>query len=87
MGFKANMSNVPNTSNNNILLKEQNLNNKINLEEPNISELLKVSLDLEEISYILNSIKSNTFRGDQLEKVFNLVMKLQNHYTNIKKND
>ncbi len=81
------MSNVPNTSNNNILLKEQNLNNKINLEEPNISELLKVSLDLEEISYILNSIKSNTFRGDQLEKVFNLVMKLQNHYTNIKKND
>lgn len=86
MGFKANMSNVPNTSNNNIL-KEQNLNNKINLEEPNISELLKVSLDLEEISYILNSIKSNTFRGDQLEKVFNLVMKLQNHYTNIKKND
>ena len=80
------MSNVPNTSNNNIL-KEQNLNNKINLEEPNISELLKVSLDLEEISYILNSIKSNTFRGDQLEKVFNLVMKLQNHYTNIKKND
>ena len=76
MGFKANMSSVPNTSNNNILSKK-----------PNISEFSKIDLDLEETGYILNSMKSATFRGDQLEKVFNLVVKLQNHYTNIKKND
>jgi hypothetical protein len=76
MGFKANMSDVPNTSNNNILPKKANP-----------SEFFKIDLDLEETGYILNSMKSSTFRGDQLEKVFNLVMKLQNHYTNIKKND
>ena len=73
MGFKANMSN--------------SLNNKTILENQNSQELLKINLDLEETGYILGSMKSSTFRGDQLEKVFNLVMKLQKHYTNIKKND
>ena len=46
-----------------------------------------VSLDLEETSYILRSMQNGTFKGNELEKVFNLVMKLQNHYINIEKND
>ena len=48
---------------------------------------LKISLDLEETSYILRSMKAGTFKGEELEKVFNLVVKLQEHYTNTEKND
>lgn len=46
-----------------------------------------ISLDLEETSYILRSMKTGTFKGEELEKVFNLVVKLQEHYTNTEKND
>ena len=51
------------------------------------SNFLSINLDLEETSYILRSMKTGTFKGEELEKVFNLVVKLQEHYNNTEKND
>lgn len=46
--------------------------------------LSKDSLDKKEITIILNLIKGTTFKGDNLETMYNLVLKLQNQYTNLK---
>tara|TARA_Y100000114_G_C11642070_1_gene269799 strand:+ start:310 stop:513 length:204 start_codon:yes stop_codon:yes gene_type:complete len=46
--------------------------------------LSKDSLDQKEITIILNLIKNTTFKGDNLETMYNLVLKLQNQYTNLK---
>lgn len=50
----------------------------------NPSLLSKNSLDKKEITIILNLIKGTTFKGDNLETMYNLVLKLQNQYTNLK---
>ena len=44
----------------------------------------KNSLDKKEITIILNLIKETTFKGNNLETMYNLVLKLQNQYTNLK---
>jgi hypothetical protein len=41
------------------------------------------SLDKKEITIILNLIKETTFKGSNLETMYNLVVKLQNQYTNL----
>lgn len=39
-------------------------------------------LDLQELTFILNVMKSTTITGDQVELFYNMVLKLQNQYTN-----
>ena len=40
-------------------------------------------LDKVEISIILTLIKQSTFKGEDLEKVYNMVVKLQNQIRNV----
>ena len=56
-------------------------NNKIN--NPVLSP--KDSLDINEISLILNLIKNSPFKGKDVETIYNLVIKLQNQYTKLEK--
>jgi hypothetical protein len=55
-------------------------------EEPQKAPLSSSALDLtrEEIEVILITIKDSTFRGEHVEKVYNLVLKLQQYYVSIK---
>ena len=55
-------------------------------EEPQKAPLSNSTLDLtkEEIEVILITIKDSTFRGEHVEKVYNLVLKLQQYYISIK---
>ena len=43
----------------------------------------KSKLDEKEISIILTLIKQSTFKGEDLEKVYNMVVKLQNQLKNV----
>ena len=47
--------------------------------------LSKDSLDQTEITIILNLIKSTSFRGDNIETIYGLILKLQNQYTKLGK--
>ena len=47
--------------------------------------LSKDSLDQKEITIILNLIKNTSFRGDNVETIYNLILKLQNQYTKLGK--
>jgi hypothetical protein len=47
--------------------------------------LSKNSLDQKEITIILNLIKNTSFRGDNVETIYNLILKLQNQYTKLGK--
>jgi hypothetical protein len=40
----------------------------------------KDSLDIEEITLILGLIKNTTFKGENIETLYNLIVKLQNQY-------
>jgi hypothetical protein len=62
-------------------LKKQNKISKVN----NPSLFSKDSLDQTEITIILNLIKSTSFRGDNIETIYGLILKLQNQYTKLKK--
>ena len=42
------------------------------------------SLTKQEIEVLLNMIRTNSFLGENVESVYNLVIKLQNQYLNIK---
>tara|TARA_Y100000385_G_C12789610_1_gene507047 strand:+ start:264 stop:464 length:201 start_codon:yes stop_codon:yes gene_type:complete len=46
-------------------------------------KLPKDSLDKREITIILNLIKGTTFKGDNIETMYNLILKLQNQYTKL----
>lgn len=54
------------------------------LKTENPSLLSKNNLDKKEITIILNLIKETTFKGNNLETMYNLVLKLQNQFTNLK---
>ena len=43
----------------------------------------KSKLDEKEISIILTLIKQSTFKGEDLETVYNMVVKLQNQLKNV----
>jgi hypothetical protein len=47
--------------------------------------LSKNSLDQKEITIILNLIKNTSFRGDNIETMYGLILKLQNQYTKLGK--
>ena len=47
--------------------------------------LSKYSLDQKEITIILNLIKNTSFRGDNIETIYGLILKLQNQYTKLGK--
>lgn len=55
---------------------------------PTINPLLssKDSLDINEISLILNLIKNSPFKGGDIETIYNLVIKLQNQYSKLENN-
>jgi hypothetical protein len=40
----------------------------------------KDNLDIEEITLILGLIKNTTFKGENIETLYNLIVKLQNQY-------
>lgn len=42
-------------------------------------------LDKKEIEFVLLLIKQSTFKGEDVEAVYNAVLKLQNQYINITK--
>tara|TARA_R110000796_G_scaffold124142_1_gene238552 strand:+ start:1598 stop:1786 length:189 start_codon:yes stop_codon:yes gene_type:complete len=47
--------------------------------------LSKDSLDQIEITIILELIKNTSFRGDNIETIYSLILKLQNQYTKLEK--
>ena len=51
--------------------------------KPTIQKNIQENLDIQEITIILNMIKESSFQGKDLEKIYNLVVKLQNLYTEI----
>lgn len=42
-------------------------------------------LSIQEVEFLLNALKSTTIVGEQLEMFYNLVVKLQNQYTELQK--
>jgi|TARA_R110001592_G_scaffold160195_3_gene392280 hypothetical protein len=46
--------------------------------------LLKDNLDKKEITIILNLIKGTSFMGKDIETLYDLIIKLQNQYENLK---
>ena len=44
----------------------------------------KNNLDKRELTIILNLIKGTTFKGDNIEVMYNLILKLQDQYSNLK---
>ena len=42
-------------------------------------------LSKEEISLLINMIKQSTFQGENIESLYNLVLKLQNQYLSLDK--
>ena len=65
-----------------ILQKIKNTEKIFDTKNPKL--LPEDNLDKKEITIILNLIKGTTFKGDSLETMYNLVMKLQSKYTNLK---
>lgn len=55
--------------------------------KPNPSKVLENNLDKHEIGIILGIIKQSTFKGESLEPLYNIVLKLQSQYINIKDPD
>jgi hypothetical protein len=55
--------------------------NVVNSSDPKAEEF---SLSKKEIEWLLQLIKDSTFRGADLEQVYNAVYKLQQQYTNLK---
>lgn len=48
-------------------------------------EFPKNSLDKTELSIILNLIKETSFKGDDIEIMYNLILKLQDQYFTLEK--
>ena len=60
-----------------------NKSEKTTINNPKLSS--KDSLDINEISLILNLIKNSPVKGGDVETIYNLVIKLQNQYTKLDK--
>jgi len=52
---------------------------------PKKVELPKNSLDKTELSIILNLIKETSFKGEDIETMYNLILKLQDQYFTLEK--
>ena len=46
----------------------------------------KLDLTEEETIFLLSTLKTSTFKGSQVEILYNIALKLQNHYNNLTKN-
>ena len=66
------------------LIDKINPPNQVNKVD-NPSFFLKDSLDQKEITIILELIKNTSFRGDNIETIYGLILKLQNQYTKLEK--
>jgi hypothetical protein len=53
-------------------------NNKQNAPDPN-------ELNVQELEYLLNTLKKTALLGEQVETFYNLVVKLQNQYISLTK--
>jgi hypothetical protein len=51
------------------------------------TKLPKNSLDKQELSIILNLIKETSFKGEDIETMYNLILKLQDQYFTLEKLD
>ena len=47
---------------------------------PNITSISQQDLNAEELKFLLLLIKQSTFIGEDVEKVYNTTLKLQNQY-------
>jgi hypothetical protein len=59
------------------IIKKQNNDSSLSHEE-------SFSLTKQEIEVLLNMIRTNSFLGEHVESVYNMVIKLQTQYLNIK---
>ena len=55
------------------------INNK-KVEEPKKAPLFSLNLNKEETETLLSMIKEASFKGEHVQKVYDLVIKLQNYY-------
>lgn len=53
-------------------------------EKPEIPKSTSLELSKEETELLLVTIKNSLFKGEYVEILYNLTLKLQNHYKNIK---
>ena len=51
-----------------------------------VTKKAESNLSKVEIAFILGALKNTTFKGDNVELLYNLVIKLQNQYTELEKN-
>jgi hypothetical protein len=67
----------------------KHINNNNNREESSTTPLLStpkeqsLSLTKEEVEAILIIVRDATFKGESIERVYNLILKLQQYYTAI----
>jgi hypothetical protein len=67
----------------------KHINNNNNREESSTTPLLttlkeqSLSLTKEEVEVLLIIVRDATFKGESVEKVYNLILKLQQYYTTI----
>lgn len=67
----------------------KHINNNSNREESSTTPLLStpkeqsLNLTKEEVEVILIIVRDATFKGESIEKVYNLILKLQQYYTAI----
>jgi hypothetical protein len=57
----------------------------VNVSGTDLTALTKHDLTKEEIEFILVLIKNSNFKGDMIEVVYNLVIKLQTRYKQLNK--
>lgn len=48
------------------------------------SDKVKDTLEQHEIEFILSMIKQSTFKGENIEPLYNIVLKLQSQHINLK---
>jgi len=63
------------------------VNKKPKVEKQTKIEFPKNSLDKQELSIILNLIKETSFKGEDIETMYNLILKLQDQYFSLEKLD
>lgn len=51
--------------------------------QPKPQEKPKNNLDKQEIEFILNTIKESNFKGEDLDMLYRVVVKLQTQYTSL----
>jgi hypothetical protein len=59
--------------------------NQIETPPPSIVDNVNNNLSKEEISLVLDIVRQTTFKGENIEPLYNLVLKLQNQYLSLDK--